>query len=162
MKRALLLALLSVAPLAPAHALRGDAQQPIQIRARSVNANEKTGVAVYSGDVRITQGSLHIQADRVEVTMRENELQKIHAVGRPVRVRSRTDQGQDLHASGLRAEYSAPDRQLDLYGEALLNRDSDTLTGTIVRYNLNSQIFSAQGNEQDQVSAVIHPAAPTP
>lgn len=143
----------------PAHALKGDADQPINVRARSVEANEKTGVAVYRGDVVLTQGSLRIQAERIEVVMRNDRMQTVHAFGKPVKVRVRSDRGEELRASALRAEYAGPKQQLDLYGQVTLERDNDVLNGATVRYNLGSQDFAAEGSSEGQVSAVIQPAS---
>src|SRR5688500_10549659 len=56
------LPLLLILTAVPAHAVKTDADQPINVRARSVDTNEKTGVTVYRGDVVFTQGSIRIQA----------------------------------------------------------------------------------------------------
>ena len=41
-----------------AHALPSDSQQPINIQADSAEMDDKRGVAIYRGDVIITQGTL--------------------------------------------------------------------------------------------------------
>ncbi len=141
-----------------AQALESDAEQPINIRARSVEANEKTGVSVYQGNVVLTQGSLRIEADRLEVTLRERQTELIRAWGKPVRASSRTDRGEDIRARAGRIEYDAKRRQLDLYGNIELRRDGDLLTGATVHYALDQDIFTAVGGDGGQVSAVIQPA----
>lgn len=141
-----------------AYALKSDADQPINIRARSVEANEKTGVSVYRGNVVLTQGSLRIEAERLEVTLREGRTELIRAWGKPVRMRSRTDRGEEIRARAERAEYHSPKRQLDLYGDVELRRDGDVFTGAVVHYALDDEIFTAEGGAGGQVSAVIQPA----
>jgi len=152
---------LFIVPL-PAHALKSDADQPINIRARSVEANEKTGVTVYRGDVSMVQGSTRIQGDRIEVVMRNERVQSVQATGKPVKVRTRSDRGEELRAQALRAQYSAPKQQLDLYGDVLLERDKDVLRGATVRYNLGTEELIAEGSRDGQVSAVIQPAPAAP
>lgn len=157
--RLLLLALLLVSP--GVRALESDAQQPIDIRARSVVANEKTGVSVYQGDVVMTQGSLRIEADKLEVTLREGLVQQVRGWGSPARVRSRTEAGEELRARAQRLEYRARPRELDLYGDVELRRDGDLLTGAReVHYSLADQTFVARGDAEGQVHAVIQPAPP--
>ena len=149
--------------LAPtAHALKSDATQPIHINARSVEINEKTGVAIYRGSVRLRQGTLRLDADHVEVTSRDQTVQTIRARGNPVKVRTRTDNDETIDAEAKRADYFAPQRQLDLYDDVVIKRNDDVLRGAIVRYNLETRAMSAEGNDAGQVWSVIQPAVKTP
>ena len=141
-----------------AHALKSDADQPINIRARSVEANEKTGVSIYTGKVVMTQGSLQIEADRVEVTVRQRQTELIHATGKPLRLRTRTDAGESIRANAARLEYHEQTRRLDLYGDVELRRDADIFTGAVVHYLLDEETFTADGGDAGQVSATIQPA----
>jgi lipopolysaccharide export system protein LptA len=145
-----------VGPLA--HALKSDADQPINIRARSIEANEKTGVSIYKGNVVLTQGSLRVEADRLEVTLRNGQTDLIRAWGKPVRMHSRTDAGEEIRAKAARVEYHGPQRRIDLYGDAELKRDADVFNGAVVHYALDDQRFSAEGGDGGQVSAVLQPA----
>lgn len=143
-----------------AWALTDDAAQPIQISARSVELNDKTGVAIYRGNVSLTQGSLRLTANRVEVTRRDNRPELIRAFGNPVTVRQRADSGDDIVISGARADYHADKKKLDLYGDVVLKRNADVVRGAVVHYDLAAQRFEAEGAHDGQVTAVIHPAAP--
>lgn len=143
-----------------ARARGSDAEQPIDIRARSVEANEKTGVSIYQGDVVMTQGSLRIEADRLEVTLRAGQVQQARGWGNPVRVRTRTEAGEELRARAQRLEYRARPRELDLYDNVELRRDGDLLTGSSVQYSLEQDSFVAKGGPKEQVHAVIQPAPP--
>lgn len=149
-------AMLLCAPAA--HALKSDAQQPINIRARSVAANEKTGVSVYRGDVVMTQGSLRIEADRLEVTLHNGRTDLIRAWGKPARLRSRTDAGDDIHASAARVEYRATAGQVDLYDNVAIERGADQFTAAVVHYLIEQQTFTAEGGDGNQVTATIQPA----
>lgn len=146
----------------PASARQADAEQPVHIRARSVELNEKTGVAVYRGRVSLTQGSLRIEAERVEVTMRNEELKSIRASGQPAKARSTTDQGETVTAQAKRIDYDAPRRQLDLYEQAVVQREQDVMRGAVIHYNLQSLELIAEGGNDGQVTAVIQPRAPAP
>lgn len=144
----------------PALALKSDAGQPINIRAASVDVNEKTGVAVYRGNVVMTQGSLRLEADRVDIAMHEGRLERAQAFGKPARLRSVSDTGEELKARAARIDYRAKGRVLDLEGEVWLERGGDEFTGATARYELDTQRFSAKGGDDGQVTAVIRPPAP--
>jgi lipopolysaccharide export system protein LptA len=145
-----------------AHALKGDADQPINIRARSVEANEKTGVSVYSGNVVMTQGSLTIEADRLEVILRDRQTDLVRATGKPVRMRARTDAGENVRARAARAEYHGKARKIDFFGDVELRRDGDVFAGAVVHYSLDDETFAAEGGDGGQVSATIQPAKKDP
>jgi lipopolysaccharide export system protein LptA len=85
-----LLVLLSAAHVALA--AKPERELPIEVRARSVEVNEKTGVAVYRGDVVVRQGELELRGERVEVRGRANRPEQIRAFGNPASAR----QGEDL------------------------------------------------------------------
>ena len=53
---------------AAAWALPSDRDQPIRIQADSAELDDRQGVAVYRGDVIITQGTLKITGDTVTIT----------------------------------------------------------------------------------------------
>jgi lipopolysaccharide export system protein LptA len=103
---ALLLAALAAAT--PAGAASEDREQPINVRARSVEVSEKTGVAVYRGDVVVRQGTMELRGDRVEVRSRNNKPEQIHAYGKPATVR----QGPDL-ISASEIHYFVADKRLE-------------------------------------------------
>lgn len=157
-----LLAVLALAGVSTAHALKGDADQPINVRAKSVDVNEKTGVATYVGAVVMTQGSLRLEGDRVEVTRRANRLELAKAFGRPAKMTTRTDAGEELEGRALRIEYHATERVIDLYGKVSLKRDQDWMTGATAHYDIDTQRLTARGDGKGQVNAVIQPAKPEP
>lgn len=164
MRRGLVLAVALAASMMASGVMarKSDAEQPINIRAHNVEVNEKTGVSVYTGNVVATQGSLRLEADRVEVTLRDGRTDLIQAWGQPVRLQTRTDNGEDIKTRAARAIYRASARRIELYGNVELKRDNDVLTGAVVRYALDDQTFSAAGDSNGQVSAVIQPAKPEP
>lgn len=146
----------------PAPARQADAEQPVHIRARAVEVNEKTGVAIYRGRVSLTQGSLRIDAERVEVTMQNEELKSIRASGQPAKAQSTTDRGETVKVQAKRIDYDARRRQLDLHEQAVVQRERDVMRGTVIHYNLQSLELFAEGGDDGQVTAVVQPRAPAP
>ena len=65
---------------AVAPALESDRSQPIRIQADAAMVDEKKGASIYQGDVIITQGTLEVTADEVEIYTADNEVIQIIAV----------------------------------------------------------------------------------
>ena len=143
-----------------AHALNEDKDQPIYIKARSIEHNEKTGVTLYLGNVSLKQGSIQINADRLIVRARHNKTEFIEAYGNPVTFHQRLDNNEeDIHATASRAEYDAIRKLLDLYGDVSFRQGGDVFRGRIAHYDMNEKRLSARGDaaSNGRVFAVIRP-----
>jgi len=173
LRLALLLMSLSVwLPFNIAHALRKDADEPIRVSARSVETNEKTGVAVYRGDVLVEQGGLSIRADRIEVRTRNKRTDSMRATGKPVKLRQRADEATDeTRAEADRIDYRVASGQIEMTGNVTVHRGEDVFTGNVLQYDLDDRTLKASGDESGdgRIHAVIQPArrsadpaAPTP
>jgi lipopolysaccharide export system protein LptA len=146
------------------HAARNDADEPIRINARSVEANEKTGTAVYRGHVVAEQGRLSIKADRVEIRARSNQTELIQATGNPVRLRQQPDAtSEEIQAEAKRVDYHVSTGKLDMIGEVILRRGDDLFTGSMFHYDLGTRSLSASGDDQSdgRIHAVIQPRKQT-
>ncbi|MBI3779234.1 MAG: lipopolysaccharide transport periplasmic protein LptA, partial [Gammaproteobacteria bacterium] len=154
---------LTVTPAA--HAAGDDADEPIRINARSVEANEKTGTAVYRGHVVAEQGRLSIRADRVEIRARDNQTELIQAIGSPVKLRQQPDATtEEIQAEARRVDYHVLSGKLDMIGDVSLRRGDDLFTGSVLHYDLDTRSLSATGDDRSdgRVHAVIQPRKPTP
>ncbi len=160
------LLLASLVASAPARAERGDRDRPVQIEANAMQLDQARQVAVYEGNVVLTQGTLLLTADRLAIRQDAAGFQSGEATGRPVRFRQKVD-GQDLYVEGQanRIEYDARAETVRLIGEARLKRGQDDLRGHLITYNTASQVYQAQGagpgSEGGRVRAVIQPRSRT-
>ncbi|MDH3514385.1 MAG: lipopolysaccharide transport periplasmic protein LptA [Gammaproteobacteria bacterium] len=137
--------------------------EPIRINARSVEANEKTGTVIYSGDVVAEQGRLSIRADRVEIHTRQGKTVLVRATGRPVKLRQgEGDGGEELRAEAGRLDYHVSQKKIDMIGQVTLRRGDDLFTADALHYDLVSRSLNAAGDEKNngRVHAVIRPAKP--
>lgn len=142
----------------PSFALKSDRDQPVHIRATSVEINEKTGVAVYRGNVTLTQGSLRIEADHMRVHTRHRRPETIHATGRPVVMRMRLDNHEEeLHGRALRLDYHVTRRTVSLYGEVHIRQGGDEFFAEAAHYHLDEERLDAEGGTDGRVHAVIQP-----
>lgn len=141
-----------------------DEDEPIRANARSVEANDKTGVVVYSGNVLVEQGRLSIQADRIEITSRKGRTEFVRATGKPAKLRQRPDaDSEEVRAEAGRVDYHVSLRKVDLIGQVTLWRSEDVFTADVLHYNLDSKSLNASGDSKDddgRVHAVIQPKKP--
>ncbi|WP_461574007.1 lipopolysaccharide transport periplasmic protein LptA [Thiobacillus sp.] len=147
----------------PAHAEKADRDKPVNLEADTVTLDDVRKISVYQGNVILSQGTLMLRADHVQVTQTESGLDKISATGRPVAFRQKVD-GRDEFIEGYasRIEYDSVNGQLELIGQAQLRRGSDELRGAQISYNANTEFYKVIGQPgaktpSGRVRAVIRP-----
>lgn len=126
-------------------ALSADTQQPVHIAADSATLNDQTGVGVYRGNVRITQGSMELNADRVELIAPAHVLKKVIAEGNPGTFRQRTEDNQALNAQAQYMEYDLEANTLLLKGSAKLHEGVNTFASERIEYHLTREVLNAGG-----------------
>ena len=151
----------------PAQAEKADRSKPVNLEADTVTLDDIKKVSVYQGNVILSQGSLTLRADRVQVTQNANGLDKISASGRPAAFRQKVD-GREEFIEGFsdRIEYDSANSQLELIGQAQLRRGGDELRGAQISYNGNTEFYKVVGQPDaktpsGRVRAVIRPKAST-
>jgi len=147
----------------PAHAEKADRDKPVNLEADSVTLDDIRKISVYQGNVILSQGTLMLRADRVQVTQTDSGLDKVIATGRPVAFRQKVD-GRDEFIEGFanRIEYNSVNSQLELIGQARLRRNGDELRGEQISYNANTEFYKVVGQPgattpAGRVRAVIRP-----
>ncbi|MFP5419077.1 MAG: lipopolysaccharide transport periplasmic protein LptA [Gammaproteobacteria bacterium] len=147
----------------PALAEKDDRSKPVNLEANTVTLDDVKKLSVYEGNVILTQGTLTLRADRVQVTQNESGLDKISATGRPVAFRQKQD-GRDEYIEGFadRIEYDSGSSQLELIGRAQLRRGRDELRGAQISYNSSTEFYKVVGQSDaktptGRVRAVIRP-----
>jgi len=147
----------------PAHAEKADREKPVNLEADTVTLDDIKKVSVYQGNVIVSQGTMMLRADRVQVTQNANGLDKVNATGHPVAFRQKMD-GRDEYIEGFadRVEFDGVSSQLELIGQARLRRGNDELRGTQISYNANTEFFKVVGQPDaktpsGRVRAVIRP-----
>jgi len=136
----------------PVQALQADKDQPIMVEADSAEINDGTGVSTYQGQVVIRQGSIKIQADKVQVHQKKGKSRRVVAEGAPVKFEQQPDEGKRVKGEAKRAEYEMDGEILHLIGEAMLQQGSDSFRSDRITYDRARAVVkagaSAQGNER--------------
>ena len=152
----LLLTLLLLA--AGAGALEGDRDQPIEIIADRALRDDMRGYTVYSGDVRLTQGSLVIEADKITLFHQDRSADRVVAVGEPARMQQVQNPGEEpMRARALRIIYLVEAERVQLREQARVEQDGAVVTGDSIDYLIPEQIVRAdrEGESGNRVQVVI-------
>lgn len=176
----LLPALLLCALGGPAAAEKADRTKPMEVLAdKSGTADLQSQVSRFSGNVVITQGTMSIKADRVEIRQTPDGFHvgtAWGAPGAPVSYRQKRD-GVNEFVEGLaeRVEFDGRAEVLRFIGSGVVRRlrgseTVDEITGALITWNHSVEQFSVQGgtptaaNPAGRVRAVLspRPAASTP
>jgi lipopolysaccharide export system protein LptA len=140
------LAATALAVAAPsAHAERADRSKPMSVTSAGVNPDVvdlKKHSAVFVGNVIITQGTLEIHADRVEVSEDPDGQRQGYAFGsatHPATFRQKRD-GEDEYSEGdaARIEYDSAANRVRFVGDAHLRM----LKGTVVTDQANAALIT--------------------
>lgn len=149
----------------PAAAEKGDRDKPIHLEADTVTLDDIKKISVYEGNVVLTQGTITMRADHVQVSQNTEGLDTVVATGHPVAFRQKLD-GRDEYVEGYaeRVEYKDSTRQVELIGQARLRRNEDELRGARISYNADTEFYKVVGEPGAQtpagrVRAVIRPKA---
>lgn len=143
-------------------ALPDDRLQSIEITAARAVRDERAGFTVYSGDVIMQQGSLHIEADKITIFHDSEAADRIIAVGAPATLRQQPEIDKGfVTASAGRIVYEKSREWVQLRESAVIEQDGAVVSGESIDYFMAEQRVRADAapeNANGRVQVII-PAA---
>lgn len=142
-------------------ALPSDSEQPIEIESDAAEFRDDEGITHYQGNVRLTQGSILLEADSVTLYRSEGKIQRLQAEGSPARYQQTINEaGDKVEASSQHMEYQLDEGQLRLTEKASLTQEGTTLSGSQILYDIERHVLqaSAGGGSRDERVKVTIPA----
>lgn len=157
LRLALLAIALSVPPIARAE--RTDRDKPLTVAAdRQGTIDMQKQIAVFTGNVVLTKGTLVIRAERVEVREGRDGFRIATATGaggKPATLRQKRD-GVDEFIDGRadRLEYEERDELVRFVNDAVVRRlrgnaVADEITGNLISYNGTTEVFNVSAGTAD-------------
>lgn len=148
--------LLAMSPLW-VQALPADKNQTLRISAEKQEIDLKQDVVVYSGDVKLVQGTLEITADKIRVRRDKNqEPESFTAEGNPARYQQQPEEGKPIiHAEAGTIDYNAKTEQLTLDKNVSIEQNGSVTKAGHVDYDIKSQTakFSGTGRVETVIPA---------
>ena len=138
----------------------GDRSQPIQIEADQASLDENTGVSIYTGNVRLSQGTLKLGGDRMTVSLEDDAVDKVVLTGSPASYSQRPEgEDTDQQAEAGRIEYQAGSQRMILQGNARIWRDeSEEFSSNRIVINLRDNTVNAGSDTPDgRVRIILQP-----
>lgn len=146
-----------------AHAAKKDLTQEITIKSKRQSADLKNKIASYLEDVNISQGSIAITADIVQVFSKTKadtgeKLDTYLAKGKPALFQQQLEDGSLISLQANEIKYQ-PDRNLiTVSGNAEVKQAGSRVTGEIITYNTLSEKLEAESSSENSVTTVLQPA----
>jgi len=146
-------------------ALSTDREQPIEVEADTASIDNTNGVAIYEGNVIVTQGSIRLTAEKVTLNFSEKqEIEKLIAEGKIARFKQRLDNGEDITAQARTMEYNALKSMLYLKRAAKLQKSKNgkssyTSTAPYITYDTKAGLIKANqnGRQKGRIKMTLKP-----
>ena len=145
-------------------ALESDREQPIRIQADAAIVDETNGSSVYKGNVIITQGTLEVIANEVEIFTSAGEVIQIIATTDKdsevlAHYQQQINDAMDMVvADAQKITYLVQEDKLHLSGDARLQKIQDVFTGQLLSYDLERGIVNLNSlGGSDRVKMTITP-----
>ena len=180
----LLLCLCGLLAAGRAWALKTDKDQPVNIHADHADFkadpnNASNGVAIYTGHVVITQGSIVLNADKAVLRIVNNDLSTADLTGTPATFAQQPDVGEPMHGQSLEITYDAAKNEITLITQAKLTQEvlqhitrdfnkgdapgERLMTADVIHYNTqNQRVIAKSGDEQQRVHVTFPPKTAAP
>lgn len=150
-----------------AHAEKADREKPIHLESDRVTVDEAKQVAVFEGNVVLTQGTLTIRGDRMQVRQDDEGFRFGTAWGNLAYIRQKRE-GYDDYIEGWaeRIEYDGRADKVQMFNRASMKRGPDEVRGNYISYDAVTEFFQVIGggtkaatadNPEGRVRAVLQP-----
>jgi lipopolysaccharide export system protein LptA len=153
-----LLLLLLLLPLRLA-ALDSDGDQPIEVEADRLEVRELENISIYEGKVKLVQGSLVINSDRLVIHFNDaNELTLIEMTGTPAKFRQLDNDQREMRGQAEQIDYTESESLLLLRRMARFEHAGDSIEGDLIRVNTENNNIEAGGTQsEERVKMLIKP-----
>ncbi len=148
---------------APINAAKKDLNQEITIKSKRQSADLKNKIASYLDDVSISQGSISIVADIVQVYSKVNEktgekYDTYLAKGKSAIFKQQLDDGSLISLQANEIKYQPDQHIITISGNAQVKQAGSIMSGDIITYNTLSEKLEGQSNNNEHVTTILQPA----
>lgn len=140
------------------NAAKIDLKQEININASRQAADLKNKIFSYIDNVIITQGTLTIKADLVQVITHATNKEKTYiAKGKPATFTQTLEDGTPIFLQANEIKYQPDQNTVIISGDAELRQEGSIVSGSLITYNFLTEQVAASGDEKDRVKTVLQP-----
>jgi len=140
------------------YAKKIDLNQEVKISSSRTAADLKNKIFSYIDNVVITQGSLIIHADLVQVISQKGGDEKIYiAKGKPATFEQTLEDGNPINLQANEIRYEPTLNTIVISGNALLRQAGSEVSGSIITYNAETEYVNAESGIDNKVKTIIQP-----
>jgi len=145
--------------LTPAvNAEKFDVDQEIKISSSRQAADLKNKIFSYIDNVIISQGTLTINAELVQVIAQDKSEDKIYiAKGSPATFAQTLEDGSPINLQANEIRYEPAKKIVIISGNALLTQEGSEVSGNKITYNFETEYVNAESLENTVVETVLQP-----
>lgn len=126
---------------------RADREQPIQLEADQVTIDDISHTSTFVGNVRLTQGTMKLVGDRIEVFRKADGFKLVKIYGDTASFRQKRENLDEyIEGFGERIEYDTSNATVDFYGLARVKRALDEVRGDHITYSMKTETFQVSGS----------------
>jgi len=148
--RPVALSLMLLALLLPfdSHAKTTDRSQPMDVESDHTDVEMgDNGDAVLTGNVKITQGTLEVGADKATIQRQGGEISQVVLTGAPATLKQVNDNGETMNAHAAQIVYYTAGKDLIvLSGNVVIEQPRGTLRGETIKYDLKTGRLDGGGD----------------
>jgi lipopolysaccharide export system protein LptA len=138
--------LISISVLSPnAFALKTDRAAPMDLTAATWKGNTGDGSQLWQGNVRISQGSLKIEADRGTISYQAGQVGSALLEGNPAVVSQDREGGGKVRAQARKIDYDLTLSKVILTGGVKIEENGNITTGERFEYSLDTGAIAGDG-----------------
>lgn len=139
--------------------MAGDSEKPIEVEADSLEVRDAENVSIYRGNVKLRQGSLEIDSERLLIRFNDaREIELMEMTGAPARFRQLDDDRREMLGEAKQINYIESKSLLELFDQARFSHAGDTIESDQIRINTeNNSIQAGSADSPERVKMLIQP-----
>ena len=155
------LLLAALLPLA-AQAKTSDRNAPMDVEADRTDAMlGDDSDSILTGNVRITQGTLDVGADKAVIHRKSGDISEVTLTGAPATLKQLADNGEQMNAHARQIVYTLSTDLVVLTGGVVIEQPRGNLRGETIKYDLKTGRLDG-GGDGKRVQMRIMPKTKTP
>ncbi|MFK8027174.1 MAG: lipopolysaccharide transport periplasmic protein LptA [Gammaproteobacteria bacterium] len=133
-----------------------DSEKPIHITADTAELNEKSGISIYRGDVKMVQGTTILHGDIITVYTANNEVEKMISVGDLATYEEITDDGDKVYAESEEMIHNSSENKVELFRRGKITQVGNIIRSDYILYLTEEGVIDT-GTKKDRIEMIIQP-----
>lgn len=133
-----------------------DSEKPIHITADTAELNEKTGLSIYRGDVKMVQGTTILTGETITVYTTNDEVDRMISVGELATYQETTDDGDVVYAESEEMIHNGAEKKIELFRRGKITQVGNIIRSDYILY-LTEEGMIDTGTKKDRIKITIQP-----